>query len=454
MVRFFHHLLVGFLATGLLVACAKQTPEHKLQQAQEALMKRDPLGAIVLAHEVLRENTTGSIALQARQLLFNCHYAGRDIKACRLVLNDIITQMGLGDPSGQAAAQWKIQTYVAVRQTTEALAQTRSFLQAVTTGTAFWAGLMVKQGDLLRATNQLTTAQQVYAQVFLQPDLAEQQRFDSLDRLAGSYATTQSAAAGIQFFEKYLSDAPSTDTIPHVYMVMGHLKTVSKQPDEAKSLYHKGYDAFEQAYQAASGADEKTIILMQYARAHEFAGDIEEAAALLRKGLQDFPTSSRRINLYYNLAALYANNKKYDEAIAICREIPSQFPNDPRRVNSYFMAADCHREQKKFDVAMGDYREIIALFPGQRFAQDAMMKMRETEEMRRREAETSATLAAALLTSGTLATTSTGAAVTSPSAAVKRPAPALLLPPLSTAPVTRPAISATTASAAPKPPAP
>jgi hypothetical protein len=117
------------------------------------------------------------------------------------------------------------------------------------------------------------------------------------------------------------------------------------------------------------------------------------------------------------------------------------------------MAADCHREQKKFDAAMGDYREIIALFPGQRFAQDAMMEMRRTEEMRRREAETSATLAAALLTSGTLAMT-TGAAATSPSAAIKRPAPALPLPPPSTSPVTRPAISPTTAGAAPKPPAP
>jgi tetratricopeptide (TPR) repeat protein len=457
MARFFEVVLGAFIAFGLAASCAKKTPEQKYQEAEQAFQKGDPLGAIVLAHEILRDNTTGPLALQARQLLFSCHWRGRDIKACRLVLNDIITQMGLNNPSGQTAAHLKIQTYEIVRQTTEALAQTQSFLQAVTTGTAFWADLMLKQGDLLRATDQATTAQRVYARVFLSGNLTEQQRFESLDRLAISYATTQSAAAGVKFFEQYLADKPSTQTVPPIYMIIGHLESVLKHDEQEKTRYQKAFEEFGQSYERASGADEKIGILVQYSRAREFAGEVDQAAALLRKGLQEFPTSSRRINLYYNLAVLYASHQRYDEAIAICRDIPSQFPNDPARVRSYFIAAECHRQQKKFESAVADYREIMALFPGQRPGQEAMMEIRRTEEMRRKDAETSATKAAALLTSPTL-TATTGTATTSPSAAIKRPAPSVpsgaAKVSASTTPLPRATVPQTTGSARPKPPTP
>jgi len=458
MTRSFWLLSVVAIGLGVAIACAKKTPEQKLTEAEASLQKRDPLGAIILAHEVLRENTTGPLALRARKLLVNCHLRGGDIKACRLALNEIISQVGLDNPEGQAAAQMKIQTYERVRQTTEALAQTHSFLQAVTTGTAFWANLMLKQGDLLRETDQLTTAQKVYGMVLRNSNLNKVYQLESLNRLAVSYATTQSAAAGIQFLEQYLADKPSSETIPHTYMIVGHLHSVIKEPDQSKTFYHKAFDVFEQMYKSASGADEKIGILIQYARAHDFAGNLDEAATLLRKGLQEFPTSASRIDLYYHLAGMFANKGKYDEAIQVCHEIPSQFPNDIRRIDSYFLAADCRRRQRKYEAANADYREITALFPGTPYAQYAMMEMRRTEEMRRREAETSATQAAALITSPTLAVT-TGTILTSPSAAAitGRVSPALLPPSeasSSTAPQTRATVPQTTGGTTLKPSVP
>jgi tetratricopeptide (TPR) repeat protein len=234
-------------------------------------------------------------------------------------------------------------------------------------------------------------------------------------------------------------------------MIMGYLESVQKQDDQAKTYYHKGFDGFEELYKAASGADDKIAILIQYARAHEFADEVDQAAALLRKGIQDFPTSSQRIYLYYNLAQLYGNphHKRFDEAIEICREIPSQFPNDPRRVGSYFLAANCHRFQKKYDAAAADYQEIMALFPGQREAQQAMMELRRTEDLRRRDAETSATQAAALRTSSTLGAMA-GASATSPSALSLPTAPKASVK-ASTAPLTKPTVSPTTGTAKSQP---
>jgi len=396
-----------------------------------------------LAHEVLRDSTTGPLALEARKILFGCHYMGGDIKACRMVLSDIISQVGLNTPDGQDAARYRIQTYQAFRLTTDALTQTHEFLHAATTGTAFWADLKMTEGDLLRESNQLTTAQNVYAQVFQDKAIDDQRRFKLLARLATVYATTQSAAGGIEFFEKYLADEPSTTTIPHTYMILGQLSSLNKQTEPSKAFYNKAFEAFGQMYERASGADEKIDVLIQYARACEFAGELDKAATLLQKGLQDFPTSSRRINLYYTLAELLARNKKYDEAMAVYREIPTQFPNDPKRVNAYFYIADCHRMQKKFEAAVADYQEIMALFPGTPFAQNAARAVRDTEEMRRREAETTATLPAALPTSPTLGLTS-GAATTSPLAARSPlpPPPAELL----TTAVLPPAIAPPTTS--------
>jgi len=456
MTRLLAVLLAGCFVVGSAVSCAKKTPEQKLRDAVAALQKRDPFGAIMLANEVLRENTTGPVALQARALLVQCHMASNDIRACRLVLNDIMDQVGLETPEGQAAAYQKIRTYEIVRQTTEALAQTQSFLQTVTSGTTFWADLMLKRGDLLRATDQLTTAQKVYAEVFRDNRISESDRLDSLNRLGSCYATTQSAPAGIQILEQYLADKPSTETVPHVHMMVGYLHSVLKQTDLSKAEYNKAFEVFERLYQTASGADEKIGVLISYAAAHKFAGEVDQAATLLREGLQKFPTSSKRIDLYYNLAILFRNSDKYDEAIAICREIPSQFPNDPRRVDSYFVAADCRRRQKKYDAAGADYREIIALFPGTNYARYAMIEIRRTEDLKRREAETSATLAAAAAATSPTLSLTTGTAVRAPSSATTQPVPPLPLPPAkvrpSTSPQTRAPVPQTTGSAATKPP--
>jgi len=416
MARSFTVFAVAVVTIGLSFSCAKKTPEEKFQDAVDALQKRDPLGAIILAHEILRENTSGTLALRARWLLFECYALDRNFKECGRVLNEVIDQAGLDSDDGQQAARYKIDIYAATRQTTAALEQTRSFLEGATTGTAFWGELMLRVGDHLRAVDQATTAQEVFAQVLNNNEVPEAFHFGALERLTATYATTDSASAGIEFFENYLADKPSTDIVPNVCMIMGHLATVLDEKDRAENLFSKGFAAFEQMYEEATGADRKIAVLIRYARAYNFKGDLEQTVALLQKGLKEFPTSPMRLRLFYELAAAYANNEKYDRAIEVYREIPAQFPNHNGRLEAYFLAAECHRLQNNYDEAVKDYQEIMALLPGTQWAQRAYQEIRRTELLRRKEAETSATLAlrAAQATSPTATLTTATAVTTAP----------------------------------------
>jgi tetratricopeptide (TPR) repeat protein len=271
-------------------------------------------------------------------------------------------------------------------------------------------------------------------------------RFEALGRLEGSYATTKSATAGIAFFKQYMADAPSTAIVPDVYRIMGHLANVMKDKNDEDEFYRKCFEAFQRMYDNASGAQEKVVVLMRYAYAHHFKGDLDPAVSLLQKGLKDFPTAANRLDLYYELADLYFRNQKFDKAVETCRQIPLEFPNDQRRIRSYFTIADCHLYQKKYDDAVKDLQEIIALFPSTEYAYRANQAIRYTEAMRRKEAETSATLAASKVTSGT-ATLPGAIGVTT------LPAPVRMFPPKSattlTVPVTRPPAPQTPGSASP-----
>jgi tetratricopeptide (TPR) repeat protein len=437
------------LLTMLVNSCAKKTPEEKLQEAAESLQKRDPLGAIVLAHEVLRENTTGTLALQARWLLFQCYSADRNIKECRRVLNEIIDQVGLRQPEGQNAAAMKIQTYSVVGQTTEALVQTVNFLQAATPGSPFWADLSLARGNFLRSLNQATSAAKVLGLVLTNKQVTDSNRWQALGALEACYGTTATANAGIEFLQAYLDDQPSTNIVPDVYMVMGPLAEVLKQKERADAFYNKGFEAFSHLFDTVSGAENKIAILLRYGQAHYFKGDLEQATTLVQKALKDYPTSPRRIELFYRLAQMYAGKEKYDKAIEVCRQIPQEFANDPRRVQALFMIAEMHARQRKWDDAVKDLQEITVLFPGTDVAQRAGMALRQVETLKRKEAETSATLAAAQITSGTVKLPS-GISVSTPPLGGMRPG---LLPTPATGgpafPAPRAVISPTSGTAGP-----
>ncbi|MCX8036857.1 MAG: tetratricopeptide repeat protein [Candidatus Sumerlaeia bacterium] len=395
---------IALLAACAVLSCAQKTPEEKLQDAAEALKKRDPLGAIVLAREVLRDHTTGTIALQARWLLYQCYAVDRNPRECNRILDEIIAQTGFGSPHGQQAALQRVQTFAAMRQTTAALEQANAFLEVkdIQPGSPFWLNLMFMRAELLLQLDQVTTAQKALASILRTWDAPENARKDALDQLENTYATTQSAATGIEFFQTHLADEPSTTIRPEVYRVMGRLAALLKDKEREEAFYGKCFEHYERMYQEAAGAEAKIAVLRHYAGARHMKGDIEGSAALLKKGLAEFPTASSRIDLYYQLASLYGFNGRFDEAIEVCRTIPQEFPNDPRRVRAYFMIAECHLQQKKYDAAIGDCREIIALFPGQAPAQEATRAIRMIEALRRQEAETSATLAASQSTTGVL----------------------------------------------------
>lgn len=416
MIRKCTFLSIVMVAFALVLSCAKKTPEEKIQDAIDLLQKRDPLGAIVLAHEVLRENTTGPLALQARAVLLRCYMSERNFKESHRVLDEILTEVGLDRPEGQFAARTKIDTFLATRETTKALEQTLSFLEGATTGTTFWAELMMRRGMYLRDRDQRTTAAESFAQVLTNPDLRFQERFPAIEQLYLTFATTESAKAGVDFLQRVLEDNPTTDIIPNVYMIAGQLAGLAEDEERKKELFARGFSAFERQYEEATGADEKIRILVYYSRGKLAAGEVEEAAALVRKGLDAFPTSPMRINLYYHLAGIYKEHEMFDKAIEIYREIPSLFPNDPDRVHAYFHVADSHRRQKKFDLAKADLLEIRTLFPDPRTQAMAMRQLQYTNYLQRKEEETSATLAfqEALATSATVTLTTATATTTPP----------------------------------------
>lgn len=377
----------------LAVACAKKTPEEKLQEAMEARARRDPLGAIILANEIVQDNTTGPVVLQARQLLVECYIDDKRFGEAHRVLDAILDSVGLDSDEGQQAAAIKIWIYDVNRDRKKALDQTLAFLEGATTGTTFWAQLKLKQADYLLADDQRATAARVLDEVFTNKDLDNiQLDFQALNQLAATYGTTETATAGIQYFQTYLDDSPSTDIKPNVLMVMGHLAQTLEDEKKADEYFEKAFAVFSDMYENATGADLKIPILMRHARALSFKGDTDRAAELLQKGIDDFKSHPNRVGLRFELARLYSDSKRTTEAIAVCRNIAADFHNDTRRAEALFMIASIYMGERDYDKANEEYNSIATLFPNTRLAAQAYMGMQQIKEARRRDAATSAAL--------------------------------------------------------------
>jgi len=414
-------LAILVVSLGILASCAKKTPEEKLKDAVEAYQKGDPLGAIVLAHEILNEETTGPVVLQARWLLAQSYINDRQWGQAHTMLDAILDQTGLNDPIGQQAAFNKVAAFELSGQRPKALQQIANFSEGVTTGTPFWAQLQLRRAELLLKDNQLTTAQQVTAQILTHPQVPEEARGAALEALRHSYSTTETARAGIEYLETYLKDNPSTQIVPDVYLNMADLAKLIDDKESANRYYDEVLKALQTRYEQATGFNEQGPLIMRTAWTHGQKGDYEKGVALLEKTLEDFRTYPDRITMHYLIVRLYGDNKQYDKAIEVARRIQTEYLEDPRRVGAYFAVAEMLLSKKDYDGAGNEYRQVLSLFPGTEAAGQANMGIRRVEFVRRQDlaaAETTGTLG--LTDTSTTPTTSptTGPAATTAPAAV------------------------------------
>jgi tetratricopeptide (TPR) repeat protein len=410
------------IVLGTALSCAKKTAEDKFNEAVQSYQQRDALNAVVLATEILQEQTTGPLAMKTRVLLYNIYLGNRDYKGARTMLDEIINARGLNSPEGQEAARRRIETYSREGRPRDALLQATSFLDAVTTGSDFWAELMLGRSGYFLQQNELTTAQKVIETVLATKGVSERSMFEALPQIDGAFATTDSAKTGVRILQTFLDTNATTRIQPNILMVMGHLSDVAKDKEQAEQYYQKAFKIYDERYERASGADAKIRVLIEYARARSFREDSEGAVKLLQKGIDEFRAEPNRIELYFVIAEIYAGSKQHDKAIEAGRTVQAEFTNDPNRPRAYFMIAQVLAQQKKFDEAEEELRNVMKLFPNTQYAQQAARLGQSIAYFRRADANTSAALALKSTTSS-MTTTST-APITPTTATAQAPQPA------------------------------
>jgi hypothetical protein len=110
-------LLLAISALAIcLFACAKKSAQDKLNEAQAALERQEPLDAIIKAKEVIRDYPDDQAALDAHMLLAQCYYMSRDLDRCREHLKAVIDKLGLADPRAHIALENTLTTYLVERK--------------------------------------------------------------------------------------------------------------------------------------------------------------------------------------------------------------------------------------------------------------------------------------------------------------------------------------------------
>lgn len=316
------------MALVVFIGCAKKTPQDKLNEAMEALRKKDVLAAIIILEEILEKYPDDPVADDAHILLAEANFVSNDIETCRKHLDAVINKYGVNNPKGNLCFFNKLVTYQKFKQWDDGI----KFIQEVledsrTTGPVFWK-VKLSLGDFYKLKGDKNEAIKTYKQV------SEQATDDStiisaIESIVAIYESDKDFESAAKAYADYLKAHPNSPLKNILLAGMAYYQEKMGNHEKAESIYAQAIKGIEENIEKATTDKEKVDGMLQLAKLYTLKADYEQAIASYEKVLKEFPSDQRVPAILLEEAQLYIQQKNYDKALSILNQVVRRWPRTP-----------------------------------------------------------------------------------------------------------------------------
>ena len=312
----------------LFIGCAKKTPQDKLEEARQALRKKDVLAAIIILEEILEKYPDDPAADDAHILLAEANYASGDMETCRKHLDAIINKYGLTHPKGAMCFFNKLVTYQKLKQWDDGIAFIKGMIDDTkTTGPIYWQ-LHLSLGDFYKMKGDKRSAIKIFKQISEQAQ-DESSIISAIEARVGIYESDKDYKSAADVYASYLASHPDTPLKNILLAGMAYYQEKMGNHDKAESIYAQAIKGFEENIQSALTDEQKVDNMLQLAKLYTLKTDYKQALVMYDKVLKEFPSNQRVPTILLEEARLYAQQKNYDRARQILNQILRRWPRTP-----------------------------------------------------------------------------------------------------------------------------
>lgn len=340
-------ILLGFLSFTL--GCNSKSEEERLQSAQELLAQKNVLGAIIAYEDFIKKHPESEKLIDAQMGLAYAYFMERDFEKSRELLDSVIKSAG-GQTSraGFSAQLFKIETFIVEQRPAEALNEA-----IATSDTLRIAAPELRQGFQLRLAQLFETNKQpenavpVYESLLKEPAQgqgANLAHLESMLRLVSLHAREQRQEEALRVFENYLEMYPESELSTRVNTEWGKLLRQFERNEEAAQRFEIAATKVQEQIDTAAGADQKTLNMLVLADINQLQGKTDEARALYRKIIDDFPLATYRSHAMMQLAESLYQEGDVESALATLDQVIQNYPKSPP-------AAQAFRRQQEIKFA-------------------------------------------------------------------------------------------------------
>ena len=122
---------------------------------------------------------------------------------------------------------------------------------------------------------------------------------------------------------------------------------------------------------------EDPVVYFNRGRRHYDAGDFERAASAFRETRQRFPLSPVTDQAVHHLALCDYRRERYDRALEVWKRLERDFPESRVLPEAFYHIGLCYLKTGAHLAAEGEFGALAARFPRTRWADEAMLRIRD-----------------------------------------------------------------------------
>ncbi len=335
-------LIVGIL---LPIGCAKKTPQDKLQEAQQALAKKDILSAIIILEEIVEQHPEDPAADEARILLAQANLISGDSQIAIQHLDYILKKHGLLSPHGNIAFNLKLAAYEQEKQYDEALTFLASVKEDLTTTGMVLLQLNFAEADFYHKKGDLEKAIDILKNI-VERATDEETMMRALERAVAIYEAEKNYEAAVELYENFLDSHPDV-TFKHLLIggiAFYHDKLGNHE--KADALYNEAIEGFEKSIEEAAASEEKVVFMIQLGKLYTLRKEYDKALEIYEKVITDFPSDRQVPSVMMETAWVLSEKKDYNRAISVLNQMIQRYPNTPISQSAMSMVQYINQQRK------------------------------------------------------------------------------------------------------------
>lgn len=335
-------LLTIALIAILLAGCRKKNPDDILTDAQKAFDRGDMIGAIVKAQDLVKKYPDTPAAIGGWFLLARSQAKNGDVQGARASLTEVITRLTLKSEPGQAAFQYRLDTYKNNRgsfdkpqEAINEIIKTSDTLRAAPP--QFAQNIQIQLADAYFDNKQPDKAE-AHLRTMLQNSRTDEEALPIMEKIVAILLYEKKLPEALAIYQNRLEKSPNSKYKGSLLFGIGamHLKIAETTKDPAgkateEKAGHDAMNASEQVFlqQIKSEPIErnKTSLMIQLSHLYRGMGDNNKADAYIEQQIPKATKPEFKFELLTELINYQLEHRNYPKAKHYLIEMTKLFPN-------------------------------------------------------------------------------------------------------------------------------